>query len=128
MRQSLILRSSALALCGMGLLAVAGCGGQNRPALAQVHGRVTLNGKPLANAIVAFHPEGGGRESSGVTDDNGEYVLKYIRDELGGTVGKNSVRVVKQAENVPERYNKQTTLSFEVKPGDNDIPLPLTSP
>ncbi len=122
-------------LAAMLLLIPAGCGGsKDRPALGQVHGHVTFDGKPLAHAGVVFRPqEVAGRESMGITDDNGEYVLKYIRDDLGAALGKNSVRISTQRSNdprtetVPERYNKKTTLSRDVKPGDNEIDFPLTS-
>ena len=66
---------------------------------------------------VIFEPtEVAGRQSMGVTDANGEYVLKYIRDELGAAVGKNTVRISKQrtrdpsSETLPLKYNQQTTL------------------
>jgi len=112
-----------------------GCGGSaDRPPLGQVHGRVTLDGKPLAKVAVVFQPvDGPGRQSSAVTDANGDYVLKYIRDDLGATVGKNSVRISKQkghdleTETVPLKYNQQTTLTVDVQPGENEIPFDLTS-
>ena len=121
-------------LAAMLTLVPAGCGGtKDRPALGQVHGRVTLDNKPLARVGIVFRPEIGARESSGATDANGEYILKYIRDDLGGAVGKNSVRISKQqtpdpkSETLPLRYNQQTTLVADVKPGDNEINFDLTS-
>ena len=121
------------AVCGLGLLAVAGCGHGDRPALAPVHGRVTLDGKPLAGAAVHFEPESGRRASSGVTNTDGEYVLKYIRDDLGGAMGKNTVRISKQktrdpaSETVPDKYNTETILTADVTAGENDFPFELTS-
>jgi hypothetical protein len=116
------------------VLVSAGCGSKDRPALGQVHGRVTLDGKPLAHAGVVFQPESGVRESSGATNAKGEYILKYIRNDLGGAVGKNIVRISTMrnydpdTEIVPENYNKNTTLTAEVKPGDNEINFDLVSP
>jgi len=101
--------------------------------LAGVHGRVTLDGDPLVGAGIVFKPESGGRGSSGVTDANGEYVLRYIRDDLGGTIGKNTVRITKQrshdptSEILPEKYNKKTVLTADVESGDQEINFPLTS-
>jgi hypothetical protein len=118
-------------LAGLPVISLAGCGNNGR---APVHGRVALDGQPLAGAGITFRPEGGGRESTAVTNDDGQYVLKYIRDEFGGTLGKNSVRITKQrsrdpsSEIVPDKYNRKTTLEREVKPGDNEIDfLDLTS-
>jgi len=121
-------------LAAMLALVPAGCNGsRGRPALGQVHGRVTLDGKPLARARILFRPDSGVRESTGLTDADGKYVLKYIRDDLGGAVGKNSVRITKQrtpdpeSEILPERYNRQTTLTADVESGDNEINFDLTS-
>ena len=117
-------------LCGTCLLAAAGCGNHGR---AGVHGRVTLDGDPLVGAGVVFKPESGGRESRGVTDASGDYILQYIRNDLGGTIGKNTVRITKQlshdpaSEILPEKYNKKTTLTADVKSGDQEIDFPLTS-
>lgn len=112
-----------------------GCGSGDRPTLAPVHGHVTLDGKPLARAGVAFNPiESGGRESSAVTNSEGEYVLRYIRDEMGGVLGKNAVRITTQrnsdptTEKLPPRYNKSSTLTADVHSGDNEIDFPLTLP
>ena len=108
-----------------------GCSSSDRPALATVHGRVTMNGKPLTNAGIAFKPDVGARESFGATNQNGEYTLKYLRDDMGGAVGKNTVRITNQRNNdkstetVPAKYNVKTTLEREVKPGDNEINFDL---
>ena len=112
---------------------IAGCGKSNRPSLGTVHGRVTLDGKPLAHANVVFRPASGVRESGSVTDENGEYQLKYIGDVMGGAIGTNTVQVTKQltpdpnSQIVPARYNKNSTLVKEVIAGDNSIDLELTS-
>ena len=114
-------------------LIVSGCGHSDRPGLGKVHGRVTLDGQPVVRATVAFQSESGGREASGLTDDNGEYVLKYLRDELGAVVGQSSVRITKQrtpdpnTETVPQKYNRMSTLTADVKSGSNEINFDLTS-
>ncbi len=123
-----LLRLAMAAACGVGLLAVAGCGGQSdRPALGRVHGRVTLDGKPLAKAGVGFQPKGKGRESFATTDENGEYELNYRADVQGAGAGDNAVRITKQtshdwrSETVPAKYNRQSTLRFEVKAGEDNV-------
>ena len=114
----------------------AGCGGgsKDRPALGQVHGRVTLDAQPVVHAAIVFEPQHvAGRQSLGVTDANGKYVLHYIRDETGAAIGKNTVRISTQrtndpaTETLPKRYNQETTLVREVKAGDNEIDFELTS-
>ena len=123
------LRRLAIAVFyGLGLLLVAGCGGGgDRPALGRVHGRVTMDGKPLAQAAVGFQPKAKGRESTGRTDSNGEFDLTYLGDVKGAGVGENSVRVTTQrtndprTESVPAKYNKQTTLRFDVKGGEDNV-------
>jgi hypothetical protein len=122
------------ALAAIVALTAIGCGNSGRPALGQVHGRVTLDGKPLVRVGVIFTPiDVGGRDAVGLTDDNGEYVLKYIRDDMGCAVGRNRVKITKQlnrdpdSETVPLKYNRPTTLEREVKSGDNEFDFELTS-
>jgi len=121
------------ALCGMTLLAIVGCGSGDRPTLGRVHGKVTMDGQPLAKACIGFQPKTKGRESYARTDDNGEYELSYFRGAKGAGIGENSVRITTQSssdpetETVPAKYNRQTKLRFEVKPGDNEANFDLTS-
>ncbi len=84
--------------------------------MGRVHGRVTLDGKPLAGATVLFTPVVRGlRHSDGITNENGEYILKYIREEKGATVGKNSVRITKLRTHAAELgYSAE-----EVQPGND---------
>jgi hypothetical protein len=79
-----------------GLLFLVGCSGGG-PSLALVSGKVTFNGKPLANATVGFYPEGphAGVNSSGRTNDNGEYTLKTVMEgKPGAVVGKHRVSII----------------------------------
>src|ERR1700750_2187965 len=110
--------------CGSTLLLVAwvGCGGSNST-VAPVHGRVTLDGQPLPIAGVSFHSADHGT-SGGVTDKDGNYELVYQRGAKGAPIGTNSVSILEdtlrthQAQRVPIRYNQESELTFEVKPGD----------
>jgi hypothetical protein len=70
------------------------------PTLAEVHGTVTLGGKPLANVQVYFTPIGvkdeqklRPRDSMATTDAEGKYELLYLPEEriYGAVVGKNRV-------------------------------------
>src|SRR5262245_25108766 len=86
----------AIVLLGCVAVALSGCG---RWGAAPVSGKVTLNGKPLANAKVTFQPIGtGGKEagpaSVGETNAAGEYTLTMIRKGgAGAVVGKHRVTI-----------------------------------
>src|SRR5262245_25821039 len=90
MRQShRILALGVLFAC---LLAV-GC--SNTPPLAEVSGKVTMNGQPLKNVRVDFHPDPdkgtSGKGSTGTTDENGNFTLKYDGGKPGAIVGHHRV-------------------------------------
>jgi hypothetical protein len=129
---------SALRLAAALALAAAGCGSPGK-AVAPVSGRVTLDGKPLANATVTFQPIAEGKDvnpgpgSYGKTDADGRYALRVVGEELEGAyVGRHRVEVQAFAREradpnsdterappslVPRKYNFESTLTFEVKPG-----------
>lgn len=60
---------------------VVGCSGRGgkQAALVAVSGKVTLDGKPLAGASVAFVPQAGtkGAGAFGTTDEEGRYALEH---------------------------------------------------
>jgi hypothetical protein len=60
--------------CGLLLAGVIGCGGGDR---LVVTGTVTLDDKPLPDAVVTFHPDGTteGKGGSGRTGPDGKYTL-----------------------------------------------------
>lgn len=124
---------------------LAGCGGSKFP-LAPVSGQVRLNGEPLANAHVNFTPTAGGFGSTGVTDSEGRYSLKTVKGEEGAVVGGHSVAIRTRAfqeldvskdvddprakkEQLPPKYNSNTTLTAEVPDGGkSDMDFDLTVP
>ena len=61
--------------------ALAGCG-RSGPEVAPVHGRITLDGKPLAHASVNFVVEGKSVATS-YTDQDGQYEMRYKRGVPG---------------------------------------------
>lgn len=120
---------------------MAGCGSQgDYPELGRVRGIVTLDGKPLSGARIAFRPQAGGRVASGVADESGRYDLVYLENPrlvLGTRVGENLVYVstyISEEESdeprpelVPKCYRQtDTVLRVKVEAGDNEIELPLT--
>ncbi len=117
-------------------LAISGCG-EN---VAIVKGRVSLDGKPLPNALVVFQPENGSRPSVSRTDDSGNFELMRTEKLKGAAVGKHKVSVtvggevdnigkksVIVVEKLPAKYNVKSTLVKEVQPGANEINLDLDS-
>ncbi len=147
-------RLMAIASCVIALACV-GCA-DSGPPLGTVSGIVTMDGKPLANALVTFTPEAGGRGSTGKTDASGNYELAFI-DGKGALIGthKVSVTTIKEAaaavamssdspeyanqgssadydnattkEPIPEKYNTKTELTFDVAAGSNTYDIPLES-
>ncbi len=138
-------------------LVVAGGCGSSGPELAPVSGKVTMDGKALANVLVTFTPVGGGTSSSAVTDQEGRYTLSCHLGQ-GALVGQHRVSIHSQAphasgqavvpdeddpsyqpdpyasirapafeEKIPARYNTKSELLREVKRGKNVIDLELTS-
>ncbi|MDX1930685.1 MAG: carboxypeptidase-like regulatory domain-containing protein [Pirellulaceae bacterium] len=66
-----------LCLLSAALLFVAGCGN----GLTPITGVVTMDDKPLPNAIVTFFPVDGGSAATGKTDDKGNYKLIGVLGE-----------------------------------------------
>jgi hypothetical protein len=118
----------------------AGCGGGRD---APVSGRVTLDGQPVGGVHVGFQPlavggdkyPGGG--SYAITDDDGRFTLRFVEDgRPGAVVGMHRVEIATRVgvpDNlhdtrgkpanpkaaIPTKFNRESTLTFEVKPGEN---------
>lgn len=110
----------------------------DQPDLGKVNGTVTMDGAPLAGALVSFAPDEG-RASQAVTDSEGKYDLIYQGKTKGAKVGSHKVHITtyieddsdpdarKTKETVPVKYNKETILKAEVKSGSQTIDFPLES-
>jgi hypothetical protein len=122
------------------LLLAEGCGSgapADQPELGEVTGVVTLDGKPLPNVIVTFNPAKG-RPSIGTTDEMGSYTLSYLGHLDGAVVGPNTVTIATPQDHpdppghpfkdpIPAKYNNETTLTADVKPGANEFNFDLLS-
>ncbi len=123
----------ARGLCLLGALLASGCEPAKRPALGTVTGTVTLDGRPLPDALVLFTPEGPGRTAQGRTDADGRYALVYLRDIAGATLGPHTVQIITAddeeagAEPLPDRYHAKSELSAAVQPGGNAFDFDLSS-
>lgn len=122
-------------------IAVLTLGCSRGPEYVPVSGQVTLDGKPLAGAVVIFQPvarsadDAGGFGSSGKTDSDGRYTLRVAgpSDNPGALVGNHRVSIttrtsesppgsdeikpLKGGERVPARFNSESILTLEVPPG-----------
>ncbi|UUO04789.1 carboxypeptidase-like regulatory domain-containing protein [Blastopirellula sp. J2-11] len=130
-------------LLGLALLLTTGCFGSSGPQLGKVHGTVTLDGQPLAGAIVAFDPAAGGRTSEATTDAEGHFQLQFAAGAEGALLGEHSIRIhTFQArvltdngkvqdpgvpEKVPAKYNDETELKRTIERGENNFDFDLDS-
>src|SRR6476619_2717432 len=85
-----MLRRTVILVCTA--IALAGCD-QGGPQVAPVHGRVTLNGQPLANADVEFQPDDKQRGSTGRSGPDGRYSVIFKRGQPGAIVGPHTVHI-----------------------------------
>jgi hypothetical protein len=124
------MRAGIPVTAAMYLLAAFCVGCTERPELGLVEGKVTMDGRPLANAAVLFVPEDG-RPAGARTNGEGKYVLNFTAGRQGAMLGRNIVRILTSRdpsetrdgrpipavpETVPLKYNFRTTLEFHVKP------------
>jgi hypothetical protein len=125
-----------LALSGIGLASVAGCGKPTPYGLAAVSGVVTLDGQPVPYTQITFMPQASpanpnpGPGSTATCDDAGHFELKTVRGESGAVVGPHAVSISATGpprltdsdsptgpapkDAFPSRYNTGTELTFEV--------------
>jgi hypothetical protein len=120
------------------LATFAGCGPGIK--VAPVSGVVTLDGKPLANAHLAFQPQAAkgtvnaGTGSYAISDANGAYALRLAdTDRPGAVVASHRVEINLRNEaddrdprtrppqkTLPVKYNRDSVLTFEVTAGGAD--------
>lgn len=119
--------------------------------LVKAGGTVTLDGKPLPNAVVTFESPVDGTNANGLTGADGRYVLMFDSQMAGVMPGKKIVRIsttkkilglnAKEGEEasesdaaggprvelVPDKFNRKTELTVEVTPDKTDYNFDLTS-
>ena len=123
--------------------------------LVKAGGTVTLDGKPLPDAVVTFESPVDGTTANGLTKSNGSYTLMFDSVMAGVAPGKKIVRISttkkvlglniteeggggegadgkpkateKATELVPVRYNKDSELTVEVTSGQTRYNFDLKS-
>jgi hypothetical protein len=115
------------------VLIILGCSRSQQPLLGLVSGTVRLDSEPLANATVRFTPAGPGRTSEGITDADGRYELRYLRDIPGANIDHHIVRITTASEAnggrelLPPRYHARSQLEARVVTGTNHHDFDLRS-
>lgn len=122
------------------LIVLSGCGGSSNN-LAEVTGKVTLDGKPLTTGSVMTMPEHG-RGARGTIDSTGSFTLSTNELGSGASIGLHHIGVVAVEEAVnlspeaprksliPTKYASPETsgLTIDVKQGEaNEAVLELSS-
>jgi hypothetical protein len=114
---------------------LAGCGGDGR---LPITGTVSYKGEPIDHGSIEFIPTAGGKTASGAIITGGRFTIPADKGLLPGkyTVKISSVEVPagggafgapsKEAkEKIPEKYNKKSTLSKDVKDGETTFEFKL---
>ena len=89
---------------------------------------VNKGGQPLEGATVTFVPEeflgDNLQTATGVTDEHGvaSVSVPVADDKIRGVApGWYRVRITKEGENIPAKYNTETILGLEVAPDDEEL-------
>jgi len=112
----------------LGAAVLMGCRGEVVP----VSGRVTLDGKPLANAVVTFQPLGKGKlqktsttGSVGKTDSQGRFVLRLVSpSRRGAAVGDHIVTIGVSAGGTGQAPNSAELLPQAWRDGTRQFRVP----
>jgi len=135
-------RTSIACLAGVSLM-VASLAGCSRSVGATASGTVTVDGKPAPAGIrVDFEPQiKGGSSSSGYTDDDGRYEMRFNVNRLGVMPGESVVRISilpeigitgeplvpesLRAIRLPDSVGRNTAIRKTVQPGANTIDIAI---
>jgi hypothetical protein len=129
------------------LLFCCGCGQSDGPVRVAVAGRVTLDGTPIAEGTINFLPTSGTKgPTAGAPITDGLYSIaaakgpcvgryrveirgskKTGRQVLAPGPKTSGLMVDEILEIVPKRYNAESTLEADLKPGQNELDYSLTA-
>lgn len=133
----------AFLLGGLSLWAVAGgCRSEtvsNLPETSSVQGTVILNGQPLPEGVVKFHPAtSDANPASGMIQSDGTFRLSTYERHDGATIGTHKVTVVVNPRldgstpdppfQIPSTYQRVETTPLEVQvtgDGTNEVKLEI---
>src|SRR5262249_55663652 len=83
--------------------------------LVNASGRVTYKGRPVPSTRVIFVPEDGSRRSTGLTDDDGNFTLRFSRTRDGVKRGRHTVILRYEVSADEETHQIPPKASTEVK-------------
>jgi hypothetical protein len=123
-------------------VALIGSGCSSDSDRSRVHGAVSYNGEPVDDGGIAFIPEGGGDTALRATGsiEDGQYDLDSKRGPYPGNYrveifwNKKTGKTLKspsgstkdeRKQAIPAKYNENTELKVEVKPGRNTLDFDL---
>ncbi len=111
--------------------------GLKLPPLGKVTGTISIDGRPVRNARIEFHPVAAAKVTGGdnlatsmaISDGNGKFVLYYGAGIPGAVIGPHIVMISAQDEVghelVPADWNAASQHRFEVKSGSNRVTLEI---
>ena len=127
-----------LVFAGTVLSLTSGCG-PSHPKLGQVTGKLIMDGEPIANGSIEFIPEGGGRPSLALTDEEGKFTAFYLPNVPGVERGKHRIRfeVARGKPGDPGLVRPKgrgrvqgeivlTPSTIEVQEGENEVTFEIT--
>jgi hypothetical protein len=106
-------------------LVASGCGG---PDFVKVTGRVTHKGQPVPSTQLRFMPDNGERPSTGLTDDDGNFTVRYSHRQAGAPPGSYTVFLTYVPSNEEENHTAPPKASKELKAVIAKYGDPKTSP
>jgi hypothetical protein len=127
-----------MVLLSVSLVSMVGCFGSSS---GEVHGTVTLDGKPVEKGTIEFVPQDGQGPTAGAEIANGRYTVLQVpvgtatvRIRASKVVGEhrmspdpNGPVIYDWQSIIPPRYNDQSQLSVEVNAGRQERPFDLVS-
>ncbi len=109
----------ASALLIVAVVALSGCG--EKTGTIPISGKVTYQGKPLANARVTFAPKAGGRPADGITNVDGQYKLGTYMAGDGALPGDYSVAISHSDVDVTKPPSTEITDGAVYEPMKEDV-------
>ena len=123
-------------MSGLALLLMSvGCSDSgNLVGLVKCEGTVTYNGSPLADAMLTFHPDGGGsdaRAAGASADSSGKFEVTTLKSEDAIGPGNYKVKIVKFEEygELPSKVaNDDGEMVQPARPQKNTLPKKYENP
>jgi hypothetical protein len=120
-------RLAGLVVVGMLLTTGLGCGGSGAPiedAVVPVSGTVSYQGTPLSRYQVLFAPTDGRRPASGISDEQGHFVLSTNAEGDGAVPGSHRVTVFWAGPPPTDSTGAESPIEDPAKMPKQPLPVP----